>query len=128
MALSNLLSHWRTEATIGSNVVEWRTIPGRSAVYINFPEDIHPLIMHALNQLGITALYTHQADAFDQVKAGNNPIIITGTASGKTLAYNLPILNNLLSNPHNRALYLFPTKALAQDQQNKLKLIIHSNI
>jgi len=126
MSLSNLLSHWRAKATIGTNVVEWRTIPGRAASYINFPEDIHPQIINALNQLGITALYTHQADAFDQVKAGNNPIIITGTASGKTLAYNLPILNNLLSNPHNRALYLFPTKALAQDQQNKLQLVIGS--
>jgi DEAD/DEAH box helicase domain-containing protein len=120
MSISSLLSRWRAEPTIGSNIVEWKKIPERYANLIEFPNELDPAVKCALQDSGINALYSHQAEVWHQVKAGNNPILVTGTASGKTLAYNLPILDTLTSNHLARALYLFPTKALAQDQENKL--------
>ena len=124
MSLSRLLSHWRAESTIAPNVVEWRTIPERAAKYHNFPNELNPAISQALLDENIRGLYSHQIDAWDQLREGNNPVIVTGTASGKTLAYNLPVLNTLLRNPVSRALYLFPTKALAQDQEEKLRSLV----
>jgi len=85
MSLSRLLSHWRAESTIAPNVVEWRTIPERAAKYHNFPNELHPAISQALLEENIRGLYSHQIDAWDQVREGNNPVIVTGTASGKTL-------------------------------------------
>jgi DEAD/DEAH box helicase domain-containing protein len=70
----------------------------------------------ALSRRGIHALYSHQSAAYESARRGENVVLATGTASGKTLAYNLPVLATLLENPSARALYLFPTKALTQDQ------------
>jgi DEAD/DEAH box helicase domain-containing protein len=72
-------------------------------------------LLDALMARGIERLYTHQSGAWEHIKAGRNVVIITPTASGKTLCYNGPVLNAILSDPSTRALYLFPTKALAQD-------------
>ena len=124
MSLSRLLSHWRAESTIAPNVVEWRTIPERAAKYHDFPNELNPAISQALLKLNIRRLYSHQTEVLVQLREGNNPVIVTGTASGKTLAYNLPVLNTLLRNPFSRALYLFPTKALAQDQEKKLSSLV----
>ena len=77
-------------------------------------------LTQALAALGIDRLYTHQAQAIDHVRAGRSVVLVTGTASGKTLAYNLPAVEMLLSDPGAHALYLFPTKALAQDQLKSL--------
>jgi len=120
MSITKLISHWKAEATIGPNIVVSRTIPQRTAKYQDFPDDLHPQLSKALKHAGIQYIYTHQREVWDRVMAGENPVIVTGTASGKTLAYSLPILDTLVKKPFSRALFLFPTKALAQDQQNKL--------
>src|SRR5205823_7125486 len=77
-------------------------------------------LTHALDTRGIDQLYTHQAEAVDHALAGRHVVVITPTASGKTLCYNAPVLNAILKEPSSRALYLFPTKALAQDQLAEL--------
>ncbi len=121
MSLNKLLSHWRAEPTIGGNIVDWRTIPAREAQFVSFPDDLHPTLLAALNEQNYSALYSHQAAAWEHARAGKNVVLVTGTASGKTLAYNLPVLDRLIRLPEGRALYLFPTKALAQDQKNELE-------
>ena len=80
-----------------------------------------PASRAALEKRGITRLYSHQAEAFDQIDAGQHVVIVTPTASGKTLCYNLPVLNLLLRDPGARAMYLFPTKALAEDQLHEFQ-------
>jgi len=124
MSLSVLLSAWRTDPHIASNIAAWRTLPPRPARLAPFPDDLHPALVDALRARGIGALYTHQATAWQRVQAGQHPVVVTGTASGKTLCYNLPVLDRLLRDPQARALYLFPTKALAQDQKDALSQLI----
>jgi DEAD/DEAH box helicase domain-containing protein len=97
-----------------------RHFPAREAQWADFPAWIDPDLAAAYAAKNIRRLYTHQADAAEAVHAGKNVVIVTPTASGKTLCYNLPILNTILENPDTRALYLFPTKALAQDQLAEL--------
>ncbi|MBM3145088.1 MAG: DEAD/DEAH box helicase [Chloroflexi bacterium] len=116
MSLAALLSHWRSDPTIGGNIAAWETIPARAATFVPFPNDLHEGLAQALKRSGISALYCHQKDAWDQIRAGRHIVLATHTASGKTLAYNLPVLDFLLRSPEGRAQYLFPTKALAQDQ------------
>jgi DEAD/DEAH box helicase domain-containing protein len=124
MSLSTLLNNWRAEATIGANIVDWRTLPAQTARVRPFPANLHPALRNALSSSGIENLYTHQSQVWEQVGQGQNPVIVTGTASGKTLAYNLPVIDHLLRDAHARALYLFPTKALGQDQVETLKQIL----
>ena len=88
-----------------------------------FPEALDGRLKHALESRGISQLYTHQAEAIDHALAGRNAVIITPTASGKTLCYNAPVLHAILQDPSSRALYLFPTKALAQDQLAELQAL-----
>jgi DEAD/DEAH box helicase domain-containing protein len=102
------------------NVVAWEKIPARPARYGPMPPALDARLVETLRRRGISPLYTHQSEAVDAALHGNNVVVVTGTASGKTLCYNLPILNTLLNNPDARALYLFPTKALAQDQAAEL--------
>jgi len=116
MSLSALLTTWQTDPSIASNITAWRTFPACLARFAPFPADLHPALVDALRARGIGALYTHQATAWQHVQAGQHIVVVTGTASGKTLCYNLPVLDRLLRHPQARALYLFPTKALAQDQ------------
>ena len=116
MPLSDLLLRWQIERTIRENIVDWRTLPPAVSRFIPFPEQIHPGLIGALNAQGIHALYLHQASAWAFARQGRNVVVATGTASGKTLAYNLPVIDRLLKNSQARGLYLFPTKALAQDQ------------
>ena len=81
-----------------------------------FPEALPARLTEVLKARGITSLYTHQAQSFILAREGKNLVVVTPTASGKTICYNLPILTDLIENPEARALYLFPTKALSQDQ------------
>jgi DEAD/DEAH box helicase domain-containing protein len=97
-----------------------RHFPARDAQWADFPAWVHPDLASAYAAKGIRRLYTHQAAAAEAVHAGKNVVIVTPTASGKTLCYNLPVLNAVLENSDTRALYLFPTKALAQDQLAEL--------
>jgi DEAD/DEAH box helicase domain-containing protein len=95
-------------------------LPAVAAAFAPYPEGTDPRLRTALSVRGVEQLYTHQAEAFEHVLAGRNVVTITPTASGKTLCYNAPVLNAILKDPSTRALYLFPTKALAQDQLAEL--------
>src|SRR5690349_15987041 len=90
--------------------------PGESAP---LPDTLHPVLVEALERTGIDHLHSHQAEAYESAMRGDT-IVTTGTASGKSLAFNLPVLDTLARDPRARALYLYPTKALAQDQARKL--------
>src|SRR5258708_426110 len=90
--------------------------PARDGVFADFPAALAAPLKQALITRGIRQLYSHQAAAFEHVARGANVVVVTPTASGKTLCYNLPVLNRLLDDPGARAMYLFPTKALAEDQ------------
>jgi len=99
-----------------NNIIAWERIPARPASYADFPQALDPRLVSALRQVGASPLYTHQVASVEAALSGENVVVVTGTASGKTLCYNLPVLQTLLNDPQARALYLFPTKALAQDQ------------
>lgn len=90
--------------------------PARDPQLVNFPESLHPRLRHALLRRGIEKLYSHQAAAFELARNGKDAVVVTPTASGKTLCYNLPVLQSIVENPDTRALYLYPTKALTYDQ------------
>jgi len=96
------------------------TVPAAPAELVDLPGDLHPALAGALRSRGHDRLYSHQAQAWSAARAGRHLVVVTPTASGKTLCYNLPVLQSILENPHARALYLFPTKALAQDQLAEL--------
>jgi DEAD/DEAH box helicase domain-containing protein len=95
-------------------------LPAREAVYRSIPDWIRPELRDAYRAKGIEKLYSHQAASAELARSGKNFVVVTPTASGKTLCYNLPVLNAVLENSDTRALYLFPTKALAQDQLTEL--------
>jgi DEAD/DEAH box helicase domain-containing protein len=97
-----------------------RRLPARAAELADWPEWVRPELKAAYASKGITRPYSHQAIAAEAVRGGKNVVIVTPTASGKTLCYNLPVINAILENDDARALYLFPTKALAQDQLTEL--------
>ncbi|MGH2372662.1 MAG: DEAD/DEAH box helicase [bacterium] len=101
-------------------IVHTRFLPSRSARFGTPERPLHPRLEAWLQDRGIARLYTHQAAAVDAVRRGAHIAVVTPTASGKTLCYNLPVLDALLADPEGRALYLFPTKALAQDQLDAL--------
>ena len=101
-------------------LVHVERLPERPARHAAPQAPLPPVLGGALRALGIEQLYTHQAEAIDHVRAGRSVVLVTGTASGKTLAYNLPAVEALLADPSAHALYLFPTKALAQDQLKSL--------
>jgi len=95
-------------------------IPAREAKFAPMPEWVRAELAAVYAEKGVSQLYSHQAAVAAAVHAGRNAVVVTPTASGKTLCYNLPVLNAVLENPDTRALYLFPTKALAQDQLSEL--------
>jgi DEAD/DEAH box helicase domain-containing protein len=104
----------------GEMLTAVRHFPAREAQWADFPAWVNADLAAAYAGKGIRRLYTHQAAAAEAVHSGKNVVIVTPTASGKTLCYNLPVLNATLENSDARALYLFPTKALAQDQLAEL--------
>jgi DEAD/DEAH box helicase domain-containing protein len=104
----------------GEELAYLTTQPPREPRLAPLPADVHPELRAALARQGVTELYAHQAEAFAAARAGGNLIVTTGTASGKTLAFNLPVLDTLAADPKSRALYLYPMKALAQDQSRAL--------
>ncbi|MCP4631995.1 MAG: DEAD/DEAH box helicase, partial [candidate division Zixibacteria bacterium] len=110
MNINQLLDTLKASEKFKSNLTFWKTIPPREAKYEEFPEHIDEKLITALNEQGIKKLFTHQRQAVDIFHQGNNPVIVTPTASGKTLCYNLPVLDTIIKNPEARALYLFPTK------------------
>jgi len=102
------------------NIVVNRLLSAKEGIYTPFPRDVDVRIVDALNRRGINQLYTHQAEVWQRTREGKDVVVVTPTASGKTLCYNLPCLHTLLNDAGARCLYLFPTKALSQDQQSEL--------
>ena len=90
-----------------------KTVPERKAVFQEFPSSLHPDIREFLKLEGIPSLYSHQAEMFEKAREGKNVVITTSTASGKTLSFLLPVLQEILKNPLTRAVFVYPTKALA---------------
>ena len=118
--LDEALAVLRKNARFMSCVTHWEEISGREGSYTSIPDEIDPRLKKILSDKGITRLYSHQALCYRHVRAGRSTVVVTPTASGKTLSYNLPILQSLLEHPEFKAMYLFPTKALSQDQQSEL--------
>jgi DEAD/DEAH box helicase domain-containing protein len=108
------------ELLSGEELAYVTEVPAREARLVPIPEGLHPQVQEALSAQGLTVLYGHQAEAFESASRGEHLVVATGTASGKTLAFNLPVLDALAAEPKLRALYLYPTKALAQDQARAL--------
>jgi DEAD/DEAH box helicase domain-containing protein len=120
--LEAVLSHFRAlMQTDDSPIRAIRHQPARAADYVSIPESVHPKLRGALIRRNIPQLYTHQAETYELARSGRNVVVVTPTASGKTLCYNLPVLDLLLREPEARAMYLFPTKALAEDQLHEFR-------
>jgi DEAD/DEAH box helicase domain-containing protein len=102
-----------------------RLLKATEGNFAPFPADLDRRIAAALRERGIEQIYTHQREVWEKLKEGNNVVVVTPTASGKTLCYNLPCLQALLEDEKARCLYLFPTKALSQDQQSELNELVH---
>ncbi|WP_081622711.1 DEAD/DEAH box helicase [Heyndrickxia acidiproducens] len=115
---------FQKDSSFKDRIVHWHTIEAKPAVTGPFPENVHPALKAGLEKRGIKDLYSHQVTAFHLALSGKNFVAVTPTASGKTLCYNLPVLQTILDNPNTRALYMFPTKALAQDQKSEMNEII----
>ncbi|MDD3244106.1 MAG: DEAD/DEAH box helicase [Eubacteriales bacterium] len=124
MNITQWLTRFRSDPTTAQNITYWNTIPAREAVYAPFPDWLDGRIAAALQKRGVTQLYSHQAEALTAVRAQHDVCVVTPTASGKTLCYNLPVMNAILEDDSARALYLFPTKALAADQVSELYELI----
>lgn len=122
--LQDLIQFLKEDTTFNKQIVHWHTLEATPAKTVPFPSNIHPKIKSSLEKRGIVDLYTHQRIAFDYAMEGNSFVAVTPTASGKTLCYNLPVLQTIINNPTSRSLYLFPTKALAQDQKSELNEMI----
>ncbi|NIS81761.1 MAG: DEAD/DEAH box helicase [Anaerolineales bacterium] len=120
MPIEDALARLRLDVEFMKNVTAWERLKPRPARYGDFPSTLDPRLIASLRARDTAPLYTHQAEAVDAALEGENVVVVTGTASGKTLCYNLPVLQTLLNEPEARALYLFPTKALSQDQASAL--------
>jgi len=123
MNLPQLLEKLASDRAFRQNLTEWPRLPAVAARYGEVPAALDPRLVAALRERGIEQLYTHQAQAVGATMAGKNVVVVTPTASGKTLCYNLPVLSSILNDAASRALYLFPTKALAQDQVTEVKAL-----
>ena len=122
--LDQVLADLRADPRFMGAVHHWQVLPAQSARPAPFPRSVDPRLHAACRERGITTLYTHQAHCYERARAGCNVVLVTPTASGKTLAYNLPILQSCLEDDAATALYLFPTKALAQDQRHELSALL----
>src|SRR6476661_2003811 len=124
MNLSQLLDHLQTSPYYRERITAWHEQPERDAEWAPFPHTLHPHLVATMRRLGYEQLYSHQARAVEAAARGESFVVVTPTASGKTLCYNLPVLDTILRDPNARALYLFPTKALSQDQLTGLHGLI----
>jgi DEAD/DEAH box helicase domain-containing protein len=119
--LGGVLAEWQQDAGLWRNVVLDERLPAEPAVTCPLPARLAPEIQAALRGRGLETLYAHQAQAFELAADGCDVVVATPTASGKSLCYNLPVMHALAREPGARALYLFPTKALARDQEQALR-------
>ncbi len=124
MTIDQVIDSLQRDPAFMRNVSLWKEIPEKAAEYAGFPAKIDPRLVNALNSTGIKELFTHQAQAIRYILDDHNTVVVTPTASGKTLCYNIPVLNAVLATREARALYLFPTKALSQDQLAGLQAVV----
>ena len=124
MGIEQLLAQWKDNPDILDRITRWEVMPATGGNYAGFPAYLDPRLQEVLEQRGIDRLYSHQAEALEALHRQENVIIVTPTSSGKTLCYNLPVLDSMLADPDGRAIYLFPTKALSQDQVTDLSGLI----
>ncbi|MBN1953831.1 MAG: DEAD/DEAH box helicase [Anaerolineae bacterium] len=122
--VAELLARLRADAPFMRCVTAWERLPARPARFAAWPAGLDPRLVAALRGLGIAALYQHQAAAISAALDGRNVVLATPAASGKSLAYHVPVLNTALADPDACALYLFPTKALAHDQVSALEPLV----
>jgi DEAD/DEAH box helicase domain-containing protein len=118
--LDSVLKYWSSSKDNAENIRYSIQSAPASGDFFPIPDDVSSLLTGQMRKLGIENLYSHQYSSYQVVRQGKNVVITTGTASGKTLCYNLPILDQLIKSPSSRALFVFPTKALTHDQQEKL--------
>jgi DEAD/DEAH box helicase domain-containing protein len=120
MSLEAVLDQIEHDPQLARRITRCQHLSPRPARYADYPAGVNPRLIEALRRRGVERPYTHQARAVEAALRSENVVVVTPTASGKTLCYNLPVLNTLLTDGNARALYLFPTKALAQDQLAEL--------
>ncbi len=126
MNLDQLVTRLRGDSSFMDNVTHWRTMPASEGKYADFPDSMDERLKAVLRKRGIYRLYTHQAASFEAARSGRDFVVVTPTASGKTMCYNLPVVSSILENESSRALYLFPTKALSADQVSGLYSLIEA--
>jgi DEAD/DEAH box helicase domain-containing protein len=124
MSIDEIIESWKRSRTISPCITAMRVFRAKEGQYRSFPEFIHPLLKETLKKRGIESLYSHQVEAIEAIHEGKDVVVVTPTASGKTLCYNLPVLESKLEAPFSKAIYLFPTKALSQDQMVELHHLI----
>jgi len=121
MDVAEFLKRLKSDPEYRRQIAYVKRLPARKARYAEPSEPVAEPVRRMLVGQGIERLYVHQAEAIDHARQGRDVVVVTGTASGKTLCYNVPVLEGLLADPEARALYLFPTKALSQDQLKALE-------
>jgi len=124
MNLEQMLDYFKASDKIMKNITSWVEVPARDPAYAEFPRFIDERIKAALERRGVRKLYSHQASAIEAIHEGESVVVVTPTASGKTMCYNVPVLDAILKDEESRALFLFPTKALSQDQTSELHELI----
>ena len=125
MSVEEIIQSWKRSRSISPCITDQRIFKKREGQYRPFPRAVHSLLKRALEEEGIRNLYSHQAEAIEAVQEGKDVVVVTPTASGKTLCYNLPVLSSKIENTFSKAIYLFPTKALSQDQMFELQNLIN---
>ena len=110
-SMEEVLDFIRETPDISRNITHWHTIPAREAEYADFPATLHPSLREVLQQRGIAQLYSHQAQTFEAAEQGRHTVTVTPTASGKTLCYNLPVLQKILENDSVASLIFIPDKS-----------------
>jgi DEAD/DEAH box helicase domain-containing protein len=128
MDTSAFLHHLISQPGYGQQIVHIEHIPPRKAKYGELDEPLVPELGACLGEHGISSLYTHQTEAINEARRGKNIMVATPSASGKTLCYNIPVVQALITKPESRAIYLFPTKALAQDQLRALRELFYPEL
>ena len=124
MTIQEYIRKLQNDPFFMDNVTSWQVLPAREARYGTFPETLDARVLEALRHKGIEKPYIHQSLAIDAALRGQDFVVVTPTASGKTLCYNVPVLDAIMKDESSRALYLFPTKALSSDQVAELYSMI----
>ncbi|MCL2164759.1 MAG: DEAD/DEAH box helicase, partial [Oscillospiraceae bacterium] len=124
MNLIQLLDRFKNNSALQENITCWREIPAKEAVYSEVPSNLDSRLVNALAKRGIHRLYSHQSTSVEAVLRGEHIVVVTPTASGKTMCYNLPVVDAILKDASARAMLLFPTKALSYDQSKELDELI----